>query len=95
MTPRHSDTEVLVTMLPVMLTEPVPPLCTPDGATLYYVIELPVVTGGSDLEFRAATPEDGPSRLLARIPVGRTAPWQVFQPVISPDGRWLAFALLD
>ena len=71
------------------------PAIAPDGATLYYVIELPVVTGGSDLEFRAAKPEDGPSRLLARIPVGRTAPWQVFQPVISPDGRWLAFALLD
>jgi Tol biopolymer transport system component len=71
------------------------PAIAPDGATLYYVIELPVVTGGSDLEFRAAQPEDGPSHLLARIPVGRTAPWQAFQPVISPNGRWLAFALLD
>ncbi len=71
------------------------PAIAPNGATLYYVIELPLVTGGSDLEIRVAQPEDGPSRLLARIPVGRTAPWQAFQPVISPDGRWLAFALVD
>ena len=71
------------------------PAIAPDGATLYFVVELPVVTGGSDLEFRAAKPEDGPSRLLARIPVRRTAPWQTFQPIVSPDGKRLAFVLLD
>jgi eukaryotic-like serine/threonine-protein kinase len=71
------------------------PAIAPDGATLYYVVELPVVTGGSDLEFRTAKPEDGPSRLLTRIPVRRTAPWQTFQPIISPDGKRLAFVLLD
>ena len=71
------------------------PALAPDGATLYYVVELPVVTGGSDLELRVAKPEDGPSRVLTRIPVRRTTSWQVFQPIISPDGKWLAFVLLD
>ena len=66
-----------------------------DGTSLYYAVELPVVTGGSDLEIRVAQPPDGPSRVLARIPARRAAPWGGFQPVISPDGQWLALALLD
>jgi len=71
------------------------PAIAPDGETLYYVLELPVVTGGSDLEIRVARPEGAPSRLLARIPAHRTTHWQTFQPVVSPDGRWLAFVLVD
>jgi Tol biopolymer transport system component len=68
---------------------------SPDGASLYYAIELPLVTGGSDLEIRVARPPDAPSGVLARIPARRAAPWGGFQPVISPDGQWLALALLD
>jgi Tol biopolymer transport system component len=68
---------------------------SPDGASLFYAIELPVVTGGSDLEIRVARPLDAPSRVLARISARRAAPWGGFQPVISPDGQWLALALLD
>ena len=68
---------------------------SPDGASLYYAIELPVVTGGADLEIRVARPENAPSQVLARIPARRAAPWGGFQPVISPDGQWLALALLD
>lgn len=71
------------------------PAIGPDGETLYYLIQLPVVTGGSDVEIRVAKPESAPSRLLARIPATRTAPWLAFQPVISPDGRWLVLGLLD
>jgi Tol biopolymer transport system component len=67
----------------------------PDGGALYYAIELPVVSGGSDLEIRVAQPEDAPSRVLTRIPARRAAPGGGFQPVISPDGQWLALALLD
>jgi Tol biopolymer transport system component len=67
----------------------------PDGGALYYAIELAGVGGGSDLEIRVARPEDAPSRMLARIPARRIAPWHVFQPAISPDGKWLALALLD
>ncbi len=73
----------------------VSPAIAPDGETLYYLIQLPVMTGGSDVEIRVARPESAPSRVLARIPATRTAPWLAFQPVISPDGRWLALGLLD
>ncbi|MEP6471848.1 MAG: hypothetical protein ABJC28_07510, partial [Acidobacteriota bacterium] len=52
-------------------------------------------TGGSDHEVRAATPENGPSRVIARIPARRIPPWQLVHPVISPDGKWLAMPLTD
>jgi Tol biopolymer transport system component len=65
------------------------------GSTLYYTIERPLVDGRPELEIRAATPEDGPSRLLARIPAGRVASWQIVNPALSPDGAWLAQPLTD
>jgi Tol biopolymer transport system component len=44
---------------------------------------------------RAARPEDGASKLLARISGERIPIWQGLQPVISRDGQWLALALDD
>ncbi len=41
------------------------------GGTLYYMVERPLVDGRPEFDVRAATPEDGPSRLLARIPASR------------------------
>lgn len=40
-------------------------------ATLYYIVERPLLDGRPELEIRAATPESGPSRALARIPASR------------------------
>ena len=71
------------------------PAISPDGSTLYFVVEKPTQTGGSDWEIRAATPESGPSRVLAQIPARRIPPWQLVHPVISPDGKWLALPLTD
>ena len=68
---------------------------SPDGSTLYFVIERPAESGGSDYEIRAATPESGPSRVLARISARRIPFWQLVHPVISPDGNWLALPLTD
>jgi Tol biopolymer transport system component len=65
-----------------------------DG-TLYYMVERPLVDGRPEFEIRAATPEDGPSRLLSRIPASRVASWQIVNPSLSPDGRWLALPLTD
>lgn len=66
-----------------------------DGA-LYYAIEQPIVSGGSDLEIRVARPENAAaSRVLARVPAARAGEGGGFQPVLSPDGNWLALALLD
>lgn len=63
--------------------------------TLYYMVERPLVDGRPEFEIRSASPEDGPSRLLARIPASRVPPWQIVNPALSPDGQWLALPLTD
>jgi Tol biopolymer transport system component len=63
--------------------------------TLYYVVERPLVDGRPEFEIYAATPEDGASRLIAHIPASRVALWQIVNPALSPDGRWLALPLTD
>ena len=65
------------------------------GETLYYMVERPLVDGRPEFDIRAATPEDGPSRLLARIPASRVPSWQIVNPALSPDGQWLAVPLTD
>ena len=65
------------------------------GSTLYYTVERPLVDGRPEFEIQTATPEYGPSRLLARVPASRVASWQIVNPALSPDGRWLAQALTD
>jgi serine/threonine protein kinase len=65
------------------------------GSTLYYLFERPLVDGTPEFEIRVATPEDGPFRVLARIPASRVPIWQIVSPALSPDGRWLAQALTD
>ena len=71
------------------------PALSPDGRTLYYVDVTEVSSGGSDYEVRAASPETGPGRLLARIPGRRMPRLYFWQPVLSPDGQWLLLALVD
>jgi Tol biopolymer transport system component len=66
-----------------------------DGSTLYYVFERPLVDGTPEFEIRAATPEDGPFRVVARIAPSRVPLWQIVNPALSPDGQWLAQALTD
>ena len=51
------------------------------GTTLYYMVERPLIDGRPEFEIRAATPEDGPSRVLARIPASRVPSWQIVNPV--------------
>lgn len=41
------------------------------AATLYYMIEQPLLDGRPEFGIRAATPEDGPSRALARVPASQ------------------------
>jgi serine/threonine protein kinase len=65
------------------------------GNTLYYAVERPLVDGTPEFEIRAASPEDAPFRVLARIPGSRVPIWQIVNPTLSPDGKWLAQALTD
>ena len=62
-------------------------------ATLYYMLERALLDGRPELEIHAATPEDGPSRALARVPVSRVPNWQIVNPALSPNGEWLAMPL--
>ena len=65
------------------------------GTTLYYSFERPLMDGTPEFEIRAATPENAPFRVLARIPASRVPIWQIVNPALSPDGKWLAQALTD
>ena len=65
------------------------------GSTLFYIDERPLVDGTPEFLIRAATPEEGPSRVIARVPADRAARWQIVNPVLSPDGQWLAQPLTD
>jgi Tol biopolymer transport system component len=65
------------------------------GETLYYMVERPLIDGRPEFEIRSATPETGPSRMLAHIPASRVATWQIVNPALSPDGQWLALPLTD
>ena len=69
---------------------------SPDGATLYYLALLVRGAGGWDLELRKATPENGASTVLARIP-GSSIPVDPLNAhtIVSPDGRWLAIPLTN
>ena len=65
------------------------------GSTLYYAVERPLVDGTPEVEIRAANPENGSFRVLAHIPASRAPTWQIVNPTLSPDGKWMAQALTD
>jgi eukaryotic-like serine/threonine-protein kinase len=65
------------------------------GSTVYYTFERPLVDGRPEFEIRVAQPENAPFRVLARIPASRVPMWQIVNPALSPDGKWLAQALTD
>jgi Tol biopolymer transport system component len=66
-----------------------------DGHTLYFMVDRTLTDGSPGFEIHAASPEDAPSRVLARIRASRAPQWQIMNPSLSPDGRWLAMPLTD
>ena len=71
------------------------PAVGPDG-TLYYLVNLGVLNGVADMEIRAAQPDTAQGHAISRISGSRQlSSASVMQPVISPDGKWLALLLLD
>jgi Tol biopolymer transport system component len=66
-----------------------------DGRTLYFMVDRTLTDGRPGWEIHTATPEDAPSRVLARIPTSRAPQWQIVHPALSPDGRSLAMPLTD
>jgi len=70
------------------------PAPAPDGKTLYFV-RMASRAPGQDMEIHRASPEGASSQLLARIPARRLPQSDLVQPVVSPDGKWLALWLTD
>jgi Tol biopolymer transport system component len=97
-----ADTAVVLKKVPVdggpaitVTTERLRNVIGLDSTTLYYLFERPLVDGTPEFEIRSATPENAPFRVLARIPASRVPIWQIVNPALSPDGKWLAQALTD
>jgi eukaryotic-like serine/threonine-protein kinase len=66
------------------------------GSTVYYMVDRGLVDGRAEFEILAASIGPGPARRVAPIP-GSSVPisWQVINPALSPDGKWLAIPLTD
>jgi Tol biopolymer transport system component len=61
----------------------------------FFTMNLPALNGLSDMQILVAKPESGPAQKLARISGSRLSSWLLMQPVLSPDGKWLAELLTD
>ena len=70
------------------------PAIARDG-TLYFVRMTGRIAGGEALEVYRAKPESGDQQLMLRIAASQAPGWTRCQPVLSPDGRWLAFIFAD
>jgi Tol biopolymer transport system component len=65
------------------------------GSTVYFVVDRALEDGRLEFELRAGPVGDGPSRVIKTIPAARVPSWQIVNPSLSPDGRWLAMPLTD
>jgi len=70
------------------------PAVDSDGR-LFFVTTLPGMNGLSDMEVLVAKPENATPQKLVRISGSRLSSWVLMQPVLSPDGKWLAMLLMD
>ena len=65
------------------------------GNTMYFMVDRTLTDGSPGFEIHAASSEEAPSRVLARIAPSRAPQWQIVQPALSPDGALLAMPLTD
>jgi len=70
------------------------PAVAADG-TLYFVIAQAGLNGFADMEIRVAKPDNGPNKVLTRLPGSRLSSSLLMQPVLSPDGKFLVVRLMD
>ena len=97
-----AGTDIVMKKIPVdggtpvtVTTEKLRNVIGADGSTVYYIFERSLVDGRPEFEIRSAQPENAPFKVLARIPASRVPIWQIVNPALSPDGKWLAQALTD
>jgi len=63
--------------------------------TVYFMVERALLDGRPQYEIHAALIDGSPARVVKTIDATRVASWQVVNPSLSPDGKWLAMPLTD
>ena len=61
---------------------------------MYYVVDRALKDGRQEFEINAASGNGAPNVIMT-IPVSRVPSWQIVNPALSPDGKWLAMPLTD
>jgi Tol biopolymer transport system component len=79
----------------IVRAEPARNIIGVDGSTVYYVVDRALTDGRQEFEINAAPLGAGPPRVLFTIPGSRVPAWQLVNPSLSPDGKWLAMPLTD
>jgi Tol biopolymer transport system component len=65
------------------------------GTSLYFMVDRTLTDRSPGFEIHVASPENAPSRVLARLAASRAPQWQIINPALSPDGTSLAMPLTD
>ncbi len=79
----------------VVLKEPVRNVIGVHGSTVYYVVARQLTDGRPQYQIGALSLDTSASTLLTTIPASRVPSWQIVNPALSPDGKWLAQPLTD
>jgi Tol biopolymer transport system component len=66
-----------------------------DGTTLYYMMEDMLVDGRLSFDIMAVPLAGGQRRRVASLDPSQIPSWQLVNPSLSADGRWLAVPLTD
>ena len=75
--------------------EPARNLIGVHGTTVYYVVDRALLDGRQEFEIWSASLENGEAKAISTLPISRIPPWQVVNPALSPNGKWLAMPLTD
>ena len=79
----------------VVRKEPARNVIGVEGTTIFFVVDRALTDGRQEFEIHAATAGSDPARRVTTIPTSRVPTWQVVNPALSPDGKWLAMPLTD
>jgi Tol biopolymer transport system component len=79
----------------IVRAEPARNLIGVRGSTVYYVVDRALLDGRQQFEIWSASLESGVAKPLSHLPISRVPSWQVVNPALSPDGKWLAVPLTD
>jgi Tol biopolymer transport system component len=76
-------------------SEPVRNVIGVTDSTVYFMLERALLDGRQQYEIHAAPLDGGPARVIKSIDASRVSSWQIVNPSLSPDGKWLAMPLTD